>query len=223
MRFPNAAKGVKKIFTAEILSLIAVLIGGTVMVLATVLGISASENNETAAGVIIIALFVCAIAALVMLIVGGIMNIVGYIQAAIDEAGFARAIVCTIFSVIFYVLGTLFQGTEGVLSWLCAISLIASQLLRMLVTIFAIGGLINLSDRCDRPDMVNKGQNIVRVLCAIYVLNCVAILSKELFGDILSNDIFISVLTIVAAVLMVVEFVLYLSYLSKAAKMLREH
>ncbi|MBQ6152613.1 MAG: hypothetical protein IJJ15_02570 [Ruminococcus sp.] len=222
MRFLYAAKGVKKIFSAEILSLIAKLAGGVVMALVIILGISANTENYESAGVTLIVMAICAIAALVLMIVGGIMNIVGYIQAAVDEPGFSRAVVCTIFSIIFYALGTLFQGLDGALSWVSSGSLVVSQILRLMVTIFAIGGLMNLSEKYNREDMVNKGRNILRVLCAIYAVSCVAIIMKEMFVDDATNMILVTILAISVVVLILIEYILYLSYLSKVKKVLNE-
>ena len=47
MKFPNAAKGVKKIFNAEIISLIAALIGGAGLILGL---IGASNETDESAG-----------------------------------------------------------------------------------------------------------------------------------------------------------------------------
>ena len=52
MKFPNAAKGVKKIFNAEIISLIAALIGGAGLILGL---IGASKETGESAGTIMLA------------------------------------------------------------------------------------------------------------------------------------------------------------------------
>ena len=83
MKFPNAAKGVKKIFNAEIISLIAALIGGAGLILGL---IGASKETGESVGTTLLAVSgALLIVSGIALLVAGIMNIVGFIQAAKDE------------------------------------------------------------------------------------------------------------------------------------------
>ena len=96
MKFPNAAKGVKKIFNAEIISLIAALIGGAGLVMSL---IGASNETDESAGTTLLAVSgALLIVSGIALLVAGIMNIIGFIQAAKDEKGIKRAVLCTVFS-----------------------------------------------------------------------------------------------------------------------------
>lgn len=223
MKFPHAAKGVKKIFTAQILSLIASLSSGIITVLLITLGVSANAENDLGASISLIGMMVVGAAALVLLIVGGILNIVGYIQAAIDESGFRKAIICTVFSIIFGTAYYFLQPMSGFWGWLGAGCSAASQIAQMLVTLFAISGLMNLSAQCDRPDMVHKGTNILKVITAMYILSLLVIIMTRLFWQNDFNNAIATVLSIVIVVLSLIEYILYLSYLGKCSKMLKEN
>ena len=83
MKFPNAAKGVKKIFNAEIISLIAALIGGAGLI-SGLIGAS-KETGESVGTTLLAVSSILLIISGIALLVAGIMNIIGFIQAAKDE------------------------------------------------------------------------------------------------------------------------------------------
>ena len=73
MKFPNAAKGVKKIFNAEIISLIAALVGGAGLVMSL---IGASEETNESVGTTLLAVSgILLIISGIALLVAGIINI----------------------------------------------------------------------------------------------------------------------------------------------------
>lgn len=223
MRFPNAAKGVKKIFSAEILSLIGALVGGVMTTLIIVLGISANAQDDIGVGITFTLVIVLGIAALAIVLVGGILNIVGYIQAAIDESDFRKAIFCTVLYIIFSVASTLIGAQTGFLGWLATAFHAISQIAKLCVTLFAIGGLMNLSAECNRSDLVEKGRNILTVIVWIYVISFVMIFMTRVFRESVVNTTIASILSVVVIVLGIIEYVLYLSYLLKTSKMLSEN
>ena len=79
MKFPNAAKGVKKIFNAEIISLIAALIGGAGLIPGL---IGASKETDESVGITLLTISgALLIVSGIALLIAGIMNIIGFIQA----------------------------------------------------------------------------------------------------------------------------------------------
>ena len=116
MKFPNAAKGVKKIFNAEIISLIAALIGGAGLVLGL---IGASKETGESAGTITLTVSgVLLIVSGIAILVAGVINIIGFIQAAKDEEGIKRAVLCTLFSALFAFVAAFFENQTGFLGGL---------------------------------------------------------------------------------------------------------
>ena len=157
MKFPNAAKGVKKIFNAEIISLIAALIGGAGLVLGL---IGASKETGESAGTITLTVSgVLLIVSGIAILVAGVINIIGFIQAAKDEEGIKRAVLCTLFSALFAFVAAFFENQTGFLGGLGSVLSTIATVLNMLVALFMIGGLMNLSAKCNRPDMVKRGHS----------------------------------------------------------------
>ncbi len=98
MKFQNAATGVKRIFTAEILKLIAN---------------ANSQGGTIAAGVGTVLLIA---AASILALIGGIMALVGIINASKDEGAFKTALILIIISLIAAVVGGIFYQNATVQS-----------------------------------------------------------------------------------------------------------
>lgn len=221
MKFPNAAKGVKKIFNAEIISLIAALIGGVGLVLSL---IGASNETGDSNGTTLLAVSgALLIVSGIALLVAGIMNIVGFIQAAKDEEGIKRAVLCTVFSALFAFVASFFENQTGFLGGLGTVLSSISTVLNMLVALFMIGGLMNLSAKCSRPDMVKKGHDILTTIVVSYIVTFALSLMIR-FGAYTSSigaDV-INWLSSLSALFTVFIYVLEVIYLAKAKKMLAE-
>ena len=222
MEFPYAAKGVSKIFNAEIISLIAAFIGGIGMVLSFI-AVSGNVDNGTS-DTLIIATGACVLVAVIIIAVAGIMSIVGYFQAGKDEVSFKKAILCVIFSIVFTVAASFFANQTGFFGWLYTILTVAGNVCNMLATIFLILGLMALSVKCSRPDMVKHGKDMLITLVILYILTFVLNFFIRLgaestaFGSGIVN--WLSGLSLCFTVFL---YVFQIYYLGKAKKMLKEY
>lgn len=221
MKFPNAAKGVSKIFNAEIISLIAALLGGVGMILSF---IAVSGNvDQGASETLFIVTGALALVAGIVIAVAGIMSIVGYFQAGKDEAGFKKAILCVLFSIAFTVAASFFANQTGFFGWLNTILTVTGNVCNMLATIFLILGLMALSVKCGRQDMVKRGKDILTTLVILYiltfVLNFIGRWGAEatVFGSIVN---WLSGLSLCFTVFL---YIFQIYYLGKAKKMLKEN
>lgn len=221
MKFPHAAKGVSKIFSAEILSLIAVIICGIATVVLSIV-LSSGEADNTSHEPFFIALGIVMIIAAILLLVGGIINIIGYFQAAMDEDGFKKAIYCTILGIIFSVIASVLVGKTGFLGWLCTTLNVLSEVMQLLVIFFSIGGLMNLSAKCHRQDMVADGSFLLKLVGWICILYAVILILTRVFRENAFNKTLVIIFTTIAMILAVIQYILYLSYLSRAKIMLSE-
>ena len=221
MKFPFAAKGVSKIFNAEIISLIGALIGGVGMVLSFI-AVSGNVDQGTF-DTLIIATGACVLVAGIIIAVAGIMSIVGYFQAGKDEVSFKRAILCVIFSIVFTVAASFFANQTGFFGWLNTILTVAGNVCNMLATIFLILGLMALSVKCSRPDMVKHGKDILTTLVILYILTFVLSFigrwgaESTVFGSIVN---WLSGLSLCFTVFL---YIFQIYYLGKAKKMLKEN
>lgn len=216
MRFPNAAAGVKKIFTAEILALIAAiatLISTILLVVTLGAAASGSKGGTIVAGGFTAILFV---AAGIVGIVAFIMSIVGISNASKDEPTFKTALICVIVGIIGSLVASIFSGNAVV----SAIGSLVTNVANLFVTIFVITGIIRLADQLNNAEVGNKGNNILKMIIAISVLAIIANLIVLIMGGRIS--VVAGIIAIVAAVLEIVQYIMYLSFLSNAKAMLAE-
>ena len=223
MKFPNVAKGVKRIYTAEVINLIATicLIVAAVLIVVAVAGGKLAAGNTGAAllGGGMIGAAVCALAWFVLSIIGFIMKLVGIVNASKDEASFKSALVFLIVSIVVSVVSAILMansvGVAGNLLYTFA------QLLEVFITIFVIAGGVKLADLLNRGDIGRKGTNVLKIIIVVNVLMLIANLVSSFMGGIAASVV-AGVLLIVALVLEVVQYFLYLSFLGKTKKMLAE-
>lgn len=217
MRFPNAAKGVKKLFTAELLTLIASVatIIGVILLLVTKAAAKAkSESGAAAAGIGTIVLMS---AAAVLLLIAAVMSLVGIIQAARDEGAFKTALFAVCLSLIASLVAAIFSS-NGTVQTICQI---VQNIMSIAITIFVITGVGNLADKLNNRIVSQRGRNILKIILSIYVLALIATIISLVFGGSFAS-VTASVLALVAAILNMIGYVLYLSLLSMGKNMLAE-
>lgn len=215
MKFPNAAKGVKKIFTAEILTLISALamIVAVVMMIVT-LGAAAAESagGAVAAGIGTLALMA---GAAILALIGGIMSLVGIINASKDESAFKTALYAIILSLVAAVVMGIFSSNDTVQS----ICQSVQNVMSIIVTIYVIQGVTNLAEKLNNAEVAQKGKKLLYIIVAVYVLaliaNIIVLISGGMFASVTAG-----IIGLAALVLDVIGYIVYLSLLSKGKKML---
>ncbi len=224
MKFPNAANGVKKIFTAEILSLISgicmfVMIVLLVVALAAAKAVSGGADGAAAGAVASGAgTLVFGIGSGFLAIIAFILNIVGISKASKDEESFRMALFAVIGGIILSVIGTAFNNVNGYVSSIMqALQVVAD----LLVLLYVIQGIRYLSLKLNRPDIDQKGQNLFKIIFIVLVLQFIARIVVIIFGG-MAASITAAIIALIAVILSVIEYILYLAFLAKAKKMLAE-
>ena len=217
MKFPNAAKGVKRIFTAEILKLVAAvvsIIGVAMMIITLAAAESKAEGATIAAGTgTVILLAVAAVLALI----GGIMALIGIINASKDEGSFKIALVAIIISLCAAIVGGIFSQNSTIQS----ICQIVQNLMSIFVTVFVIQGVSNLAEKVGNDNVAAQGKTLLTIIVAIYALSLIANIIVLIFGGMFVS-VTAGVIAVIALVLNVIGYIVYLSLLSKGKKMLAE-
>ena len=160
MKFPNAANGVKKIFTAEILSLISsVCVFVTIVLMLAALASTAGAVSDGSDGAAVGALasgagtVVFGIATVVLAIIAFILNIVGITKASKDEESFKMALYALIGGIILSVIGSAFTNVNGYVSSIMqALQVVAD----LLVLLYVIQGVRYLALKLNRPDIDHR-------------------------------------------------------------------
>ena len=213
MKFPNAYAGVKKLFTAEILALIGVIVL-LIAALAALVMVGAAEAE--ADGVGLASLGVAAVFGLaggVLAIIALILQIAGLNAGGKDEPLFKTALSFAVAGIVVQALAS-FVPSEGIRKMAETFVPVA----QVLLIYYVIAAIRSLAEKLDNSEMVQKARGVIII---VYVTFGVQVLAKVLGQFVLTGTVG-GVVEIVGYVLEIVQFIVYLSYLSKAKKMLAQ-
>ena len=117
MRFPNAYRGVKKIWLAEMLMLLAAIVGIVIVIVAAMNGSMVGEDIVISEGVKT-PIAVLGIVTAVILLIGFILNLVGLINANNDDSAFRIALLVTILGVVASAISAIWSNNETLNKWM---------------------------------------------------------------------------------------------------------
>lgn len=218
MKFPNAAKGIKRLFSAEILGLIATVAMSIFSILAIVTYAQVNAGNDTGIAVSGIGMLIFGAGAGVLAIIALIFRIIGVVQSSRDEESFRLAIYLTIACLIFAAIGGIFTNNSFLYNLFTAIS----NALSLVSSLMIILGIGNLAAQLHNNEVMARCGSQFRVILWIGI---VALLARFFSIFMPSRAAFALVITlaILSAILSVAQYVLYLILLSKAKTMLEEN
>ena len=218
MRFPNAYKGVKKLFTAELINIAALVLYLVASVFA-VLSLRTDPPTESFAALTGTLVIIAAVA----LIVAFIIQIVGLVQGSRDEAKIHHALICVVISIIVTVL-VMFLSVIPDPVVRSGIS-VATEVLTKALTIaslqFILRGIAALSSKLEDEKMEKGGKRLALVILILIVVSIVL----NLIPTFVQNPSVelrnvLSILGIIARVADLVTSILVIVYYGKATKML---
>lgn len=207
MQFPNALEGVKKIYKAEIIALIGGIVGFVAAILALVGAKSGSVGGLAGGGFLIIA-------ASVLFIIAFIMNIVGLNKAKPDEENFKNALYMVLVGIVLSIVvgatkeGTLIHTLGDSLSNIC----------NLLVNYLVATALLNLANRLGDAAVAQKAKTVRTLLTVVWIIALVLQVIGNTFTAKAGTIAFILVL--IASVIEIIAYIIYLVLLSKARRML---
>ena len=209
MTLPNAHKGVKKVFIAEILQIIgtALMIFGFVSVIG---GAQAYTEGGADAAVGAIAMGgMFTLIATCLAIVALVLNLVGLKQASKDEPdrmgkAFMCAVITLILSVIVAICQNMNWGAAGFFN-------VLTSLAQMCTIIFTIMGVSEVTQNIAREDVADMGPKIL----VISVIAIVASIIAGIVGNVIGG-----VAAIIALVLMIVAYLVFIVFLGRASSAL---
>ena len=207
MRFPNALEGVKTIYKAEIIALIGAVVGFVAALLSLIGMQSGGLGGMSVAGVLIIAMSV-------LFIIGFIMNIVGLNKAKPDEENFKYALYMVLIGIILsIVVGATKEGTL-----IHTLGESISKICNLLVNYLVATALMNLAEKLGDTAVAQKAKSVRTLLTIVWVIALVL----QVLGDAFTSKagIIAFVLTLIASIIEIIAYIVYLSLLSKARGML---
>ena len=210
MKYPNAANGINKIFMSEVIALAASI----VVLVCSVIGVLCFEDPdlEILVGVlVIIVLF-----ALGFFVLAYILQIVGIMRASKDEPAFKVSVIAIIAAMIFTVLEGVFYGNHFASFFVE----IAGDVAQFFLVHYIIHGIMHIADHLERPDMIKKGNFIFRIIYIAIAFEVIVRIFELIFGKEVGEQLSMP-FGIVAEILKVAEYVMFLTYVGKANKMMK--
>lgn len=220
MKYPNAFAGIKKIFTAEILMVIAEVctVIGVIAMIVALAGLKADSADAAVGGGAVAIIFM--LGAGVLSIIAFILQALGLSKAALDEPNFKNGLWCVIAGLALTIVSSI-MSTIG-LSLSSSILELLSSIINMLIIIYVIAGIRSLSEKLEDSAMVGMGNKLLVIILIVYILSLISSLIVAIFGGI-SASVAAGVFALASAVLSAVATIIYIVYLGKAKKMLSEN
>jgi hypothetical protein len=220
MRFPNACKGLKKIFFAELISLIALVPYAVSLVLIQFLPEEIDKNNaEMLLAEVVVTIL--SILSLVMMTVAYVLNVIGYVTASKDNESFKKAMLLTIAGMVLTVVSGIMENANGNPILTNTFDSM-ENILDLLITLMTISGIVTLSVTYGDLRMVESGKALFKFLFAIYLPTLIAYVFVYLLRNTRSAAILAVTVTFISFALNTVYSLLYLRYLYRAVNMLEE-
>ena len=220
MRFPNACKGLKKIFFAELISLIALVPYAVSLVLIQFLPEEINKNNaEMLPAEVVVTIL--SILSLVMMTVAYVLNVIGYVTASKDNESFKKAMLLTIAGMVLTVVSGIMENANGNPILTNTFDSM-ENILDLLITLMTISGIVTLSVTYGDLRMVESGKALFKFLFAIYLPTLIAYVFVYLLRNTRSAAFLAVTVTFISFALNTVYSLLYLRYLYRAVNMLEE-
>ena len=215
MTYPNAFKGIKKVYLAQILMLIVAILTFVAACVGAV-GIQETSSEAVATGSLV-ALSGVTIVMGVLSVITFIINLVGLSQAAKDNGNFKTAFILTIVGLVLAIINAAVNGNN---SGSGSIFETVSNVINVLIVIFVINGIVALAANLNDEKLQKKGKTLLTVITIVMVIALVLkIVGTFVSGNAVNGAaITFAVIGVVAAVLYIVAYIMYLSLLSKAKK-----
>ena len=220
MRFPNACKGLKKVFFAELITLIALVPNTVSMVLFQVLPEEINENNvEMLPAEVLVT--VLSLVSLVLMTVAYVLNLIGYFTASKDNESFKKAMLLLIAGLVLTVVSGIMENADGNPVLTNTFDSM-EQILDLLITLTTVSGIVTLAVTFGNLKMVNSGKALYKFLFAVYMPTLIAYVFVYMLRNTRSAMILAVTVTLISFALNAVYSLLYMRYLFRAMNMLED-
>ena len=217
MKFPNAYKGVKKLFVAEICEIV---IGVLALVVASLMAVAPGNGGVVAAAATV------GLVAAIALVVIFIFQLVGLHQAGKDELLIQYAFCITILGIVLSIVASILGGLNQSRGIELAGTFVESavKVAQLLAAYYTLSGIASLAAKLKDSKMEKQGRALANWVIIFFVVSIVFnILSTVLLPH--SPEwlkVLLGILVIVASVVELVVYVITFIYYGRAVKMLKK-
>ena len=223
MTFPNGYKGVKKLFTAEILALISsvLLVAAGIAVLVALAGALTAEGGAASVGLIGTSVF--SIIAGILVIIAYILKLVGLKQAGKDSYRFHMAFTIAICTLNLAIISGILNAIFGANSVIDDIVQLIQRIANIVVIFMVIMGIQDFADQLHNDKMANRGNTVTWIIAIPYILSAIAGIIPGFFGANGTTGTISGVMLLISGILGIIGSIMYLVYLGQAKKMLKNN
>lgn len=219
MDYLNIEKGIKKVYISQIFAIIAALLIGCTELVTSVYKNIIKGSSEKDSWIMILSLAV-GVVLLAAVITSNLIGMIGYYQASKDDPLFKKSMYCALTSCILTVVGELLQIPNGMLYTVFTAS---AMIVEMFVMVFAIAGLVNLSESQGRSDLSEKGDRLLKLLAVTYIISAVNALIIRIFELSAESKMISFIINVIDSCLIIIRYILYLRYLKGNILMLNNN
>lgn len=235
MRFPNAFRGVSKLFVAEILKLIATgliiaagisgVVGGATAVVENMYQ-GTEITEEMVLSIIgspgVIAAAFLGLGAMILFIIAYIINLVGLAQAGRDEKYFRNAFFVSIAVLVISIVASFLSGSNAAGGAAGDIAATARTVCEIFVMVSVVTGIMSLANVLNNDGMQRFGRKLNIIIIVSIGIGAVTTFINIFFGNNSVAQTVDAVLGLISGIAMTVGYIAYIIYLTKAKKMLRD-
>ena len=212
-------KGIKKVYISQIFAIIAALLIGCTELVTSVYKNIIKGSSEKDSWIMILSLAV-GVVLLAAVITSNLIGMIGYYQASKDDPLFKKSMYCAFTSCILTVVGELLQIPNGMLYTVFTAS---AMIVEMFVMVFAIAGLVNLSESQGWSDLSEKGDRLLKLLAVTYIISAVNALIIRIFELSAESKMISFIINVIDSCLIIIRYILYLRYLKGNILMLNNN
>ena len=212
-------KGIKKVYISQIFAIIAALLIGCTELVTSVYKNIIKGSSEKDSWIMILSLAV-GVVLLAAVITSNLIGMIGYYQASKDDPLFKKSMYCALTSCILTVVGELLQIPNGMLYTVFTAS---AMIVEMFVMVFAIAGLVNLSESQGWSDLSEKGDRLLKLLAVTYIISAVNALIIRIFELKKKKKMISFIINVIDSCLIIIRYILYLRYLKGNILMLNNN
>ena len=220
MTYPNAANGVKKLFTAQILFLISSIAGVIAAVITAATSVSKVVNavgsQDLEAGVSsvfggLVAAGSIGIVYVVIMIVALIIQIIGLAKAGKDENMIKLAFILTLVELLVKIISAVATFSAPTLS---SVLSLAASVLQIVVSILIILGISKLAISLGNERIAKSGKVLIAIVLITQILSAIIsfIIARALVAA--------GVMAVIAVVLSIIGYIMYIVFLGRAKNFL---
>ena len=214
MKFPNAYNGIKKIYLAEVLQILAVIMGISLIVVlvANSVTLGTEEMNLESTPDMLTAAF--GIGATFFALIAFILNLFGVMSARKDDDNFKMALFAILIGIVCSAVSAVFNKNEGLKHWMETGSTLSS----LFASYFVLSGIASLAGKYPDNTMMSLALKARARLVGTFSAAVILQVIVSLFH--IQSSTVLSILCVIIPLMQLVSYMLYMMTLARCKKML---